>query len=327
MLDKRQGLGFNSLMKFRTNLKYQLSGILKKVNLEKLLFRIFRLINEKSYIFATYDIFYSCASQPSLLREKRPNGIIVQGPIVPGKTLEICSYYSKDHPETKVVLSSWDDEDVKAFAEIKAKNFSIVLSKKPDVSGVANVNLQIVSSSAGIKELAEYGCTHILKTRTDTLLSNQNLINYLEHRLGQGSYNSLLFSSFNSFLFRLYSPSDQVVYGSVENLTHYFDKPFDLPQDSSQFAEKLLFINYLRQFDFDCQENLKQSLVALRDFAVIADHHHLGQIWNKGSYSSLAYRWRGTSFPNKMSQIESWHWDIMQTDLNYFEKSLQSLDL
>ena len=87
-----------------------------------------------------------------------------------------------------------------------------------------------------------------------------------------------------------------------------------------------MFKNYLKLNGYETHEEITNYLIALRDYAVIADHEQLGQIWNKGAYTALNYRWRGEKFPNRMTQLSSWHWEMLQNELLYFEKLDDSLD-
>ena len=91
------------------------------------------------------------------------------------------------------------------------------------------------------------------------------------------------------------------------------NKGIDMP-------EKYLFTKYIESHGHKTLETLENYFVALRDFSVIADHEQLGQIWNKGAYTALNYRWRGEKFPNPMTQITSWHWELLQSDFSYLEK-------
>ena len=294
----------------------------------KFLHRLFRLSSEKLNLFATYDIveLNHGANEVPLIKDHARVGIVIQGPIIPRTTLEICAFYKKIYPQVRIVLSTWEDEDTDPFKELKGERFEVIQSAKPKAPGPSNINLQIASTIAGINRLRDQGCNYILKTRTDTLLGNSSFLNYLMWMHSKGKQNALVFSSFNSFLFRFFSPSDQVMFGDVTDIARFWS--IDLVPDDQEidFPEGYLFKNYLELNGYETHEELTNYLIALRDYTVIADHEQLGQIWNKGAYTALNYRWRGEKFPNRMTQLSSWHWEMLQDELSYFEKLSNSLD-
>jgi hypothetical protein len=289
---------------------------------------LFRLSSEKLNLFATYDIveLHHEANEVPLIKDHARVGIVIQGQIIPRTTLEICTFYKKIYPQVRIVLSTWEGEDTDPFKGLEDELFAIIQSVKPNAPGPSNINMQITSAIAGINQLRDQGCSHILKTRTDMLLGNSSFLNYLIWMHSKGKRHALVFSSFNSFLFRLFSPTDQVMFGEATDIAQFWS--IDLvPNDKEiDFPEKYLFIKYLESYGYKTHDELNNYLTALRDYTVIADHEQLGQIWNKGAYTALNYRWRGEKFPNHMTQLSSWHWEMLQDELSYFEKLNDSLD-
>lgn len=294
----------------------------------KILHKLFHFCSENLNLFATFDIRELSTQENAItpIKDTLKVGIVIQGPIIPRTTLEICTFYKKIYPNVPIVLSTWEGEDVTPFQFLVDPNFSIIKSVKPQVPGTSNVNFQIKSTIAGIKNLADKGCTHLLKTRTDILLGNPDFINYLIWMHSKGKKNALVVSSFNSFIFRLFSPSDQVMFGQASNLEEFWSIDLVLENQNLDFPEKYLFQNYIKIHGYETKEELNNYLIALRDYTVIADHEQLGQIWNKGVYTSLGYRWRGENFPNRMIQLSAWHWEMLQDDLSYFEELNDSLE-
>jgi hypothetical protein len=141
----------------------------------------------------------------------------------------------------------------------------------------------------------------------------------------KGTEKAIVFSSFNSFIFRLFSVTDQIMFGSTSNMRKYWDVELPSTGTSVDFPEKFLFKRYLKLQGFDCVETLESYLDALRRFTVIADHEQLGQIWNKGAYTDLSYRWRGSSFPHAMSQLTTWMWELINNDDTYIKRLYENL--
>jgi len=294
----------------------------------KFLHNLFHISSEKLNLFATYDIVelpHQGYVVPPI-KDLAKVGIVIQGPIIPRTTLEICMFYKKIYPQVRIVLSTWESENTEPFQGFLDERFAVIQSVKPKAPGPSNINLQIASTIAGINQLRDQGCNYILKTRTDTLLGNSSFLNYLIWMHSKGKQNALVFSSFNSFLFRFFSPSDQVMFGDVTDIARFWS--IDLVPDDQEidFPEGYLFKNYLELNGYETREELTNYLIALRDYAVIADHEQLGQIWNKGAYTALNYRWRGEKFPNRMTQLSTWHWEMLQDEFNYFEELNDSLD-
>jgi hypothetical protein len=301
------------LLKERNNLK---------TILMKFLHKLFHWSSEKLNLFMAFDILdvSSPGHHVSLLRDNLNIGIVIQGPIFPRATIEICKFYKKIYPDVYVVLSTWEGENTSEIEDLCDSRFIVIKSKKPDSPGQQNINMQIASSKAGIKHLVNFECTHILKTRTDILLGNSSFLNYLVWMHSKGKQNSLVFSSFGSCLFRLFSPTDQVVFGAAPDMERFWAIDLIPANQGIDMPEKYLFTKYIESHGHKTLETLDNYFVALRDFSVIADHEQLGQIWNKGAYTALNYRWRGEKFPNPMTQITSWHWELLQKDFSYLKK-------
>ena len=171
----------------------------------KFLHKLFHLSSEKLNLFATYDIIElpRQAYVVPPIKDLAKVGIVIQGPIIPRTTLEICMFYKKIYPQVRIVLSTWESEDTEPFQRFQDERFAVIKSIKPDVSGSKNINLQISSSIAGINHLKDQGCSYILKTRTDILLGNSSFLNYLLWMHSKGKPHALVFSSFNSFSIEL----------------------------------------------------------------------------------------------------------------------------
>jgi hypothetical protein len=287
----------------------------------RFLHRFFDSASTSRNLIATYDIVD--VSKQGHLMQIRPDesiGVVIQGPIFKQLTFKMCDYLIKTYPKVKVVLSTWENEDISEFKTLLGKNFEICQSKKPSNSGPSNINLQILSTVTGINALSKFECTHILKTRTDVFLGNPQFLNYLSWMKRKGEPRSIVFSSFNSFLFRLYSPTDQVMFGTTADMTRYWSIDLVDQQEFVDFPEKYLFQKYLKSNGFDASETFSSYLTSLRKFAVIADHEQLGQVWNKGVFTSLSYRWRGNTFPNFMSPISAWLWESIKNENPYLQE-------
>ena len=80
--------------------------------------------------------------------------IIMQGPIIKDNdfTINTLSLYKKIFRKHSIILSTWDDESSLNIDRIKSLGIEVILNKKPDYAGIANINFQIVSTSSESQE-------------------------------------------------------------------------------------------------------------------------------------------------------------------------------
>jgi hypothetical protein len=300
--------------------------VLARLFTRGILHRLFKSASVSRNLLATFDVIEFAHQTPiQTLLPGEKIGIVVQGPINKEFTHNICTFIINTYPNIRVVVSTWEDEDTTGLDSLHVQNLKIIKSPKPKANGPSNINLQIVSTISGIKFLEKIGCTHILKIRSDTFLGNPQFINYLIWMLNRGKSHALVFSSFNSFLFRLYSVTDQIMFGNTKNMLLYWNIELNSTANSVDFPEKFLFKRYLKLHDFDPAETFDSYLKALSEFTVIADHEQLGQVWNKGTYTALGYRWRGSTFPHSMSPLTTWLWEVIKKDDSYIRDLYQQL--
>jgi hypothetical protein len=171
-------------------------------------------------------------------------GIVIQGP---------TNYYKKIVPLYKetpnVVWSTWEDEPIENINFIK-QYLPVILTPKPNFSGCLNINLQTISTIAGVKYLQEKGITEILKTRGDIIITNLNIfLNLLKGKeiaflaiAKEGARTDLYYE----LIYPHYShdyPVDLVLYGSSENVSNAFD--FTIEEYIPIPPEALIAYNFL----------------------------------------------------------------------------------
>jgi hypothetical protein len=310
----------------RQLIRWPIRFVLGKAFRPNFLHRFFDSGTSALNLISTYDIL-DVSKQENLtqINSDESIGVVIQGPIVKNFTFKMCSYLIKTYPKVKMVLSTWEDEDVSEFHKLLGENFEISQSRRPLSSGPSNINLQILSTIAGINRLSKFECTHILKTRTDVFLGNPQFLNYLSWMKRKGDSQAIVFSSFNSFLFRLYSPTDQVMFGTAADIARYWSIDLVDQEEIVDIPERYLFQKYLKSNGFEAIESFSSYLASLKKFAVIADHEQLGQVWNKGVFTSLSFRWRGSSFPHLMSPLSAWLWDSIKNDDPYIQELYEKI--
>lgn len=137
-----------------------------------------------------------------------------------------------------VVLSTWKEDRAKC----PAGDYELILNERPKIGGATNRNLQRYTTARGIDVLAGFGCTHVLKWRTDMLptrLDTVELLRLCSHgadnefggRIVTGCFRHLSVSPdwFSSF-------PDQYSFSTLEAARHLwsdedfsYDRMFNMP--------------------------------------------------------------------------------------------------
>jgi len=94
-------------------------------------------------------------------------GILLQGRVTEW-TPYIIEEYQTNFPESQILLSTWETENVEVI------NCDVIKSKAPEIAGKqrSTVNFQIVGTQAGLKKI---NADVILKCRTDQFIHNRNI--------------------------------------------------------------------------------------------------------------------------------------------------------
>ena len=156
--------------------------------------------------------------------------ILMQGPLVHKNdfTLETLSFYRSVFPNVKIILSTWDSECSLTCKKIEKTGVDILTSELPQITGISNVNLQLISTNAAINYLGDEN-QYILKTRTDhRIYSSDNWLAYLRKKCemsipGQGLEKKLLICNLNMFQSRKYVVSDMFMFGKNKDMKCFWD--------------------------------------------------------------------------------------------------------
>ena len=300
---------------------------------------------------------YSLSSQPNLkpltdhkfsLLDYSDLLILMQGPIddLVGVTKTI-GHYQASFKNVKIVLSSWTSESTDKDDKLKKiilsscgfpENVYLLFEEKPLNPGIANINFQIRSTQNGLASASELGSPWILKCRTDQVLTNHNTISYLRELNSRHGVNGrgderIVCLSKNSFLFRPYSVSDMVQYGSISALKRFWNVPLDqrFPSDPisqgstsavewsrHRLAEVYLTTHYFEAYGEKLDFTLKQHFEFLQHYFVVGDSDACGMIWPK--YTSNSLNWSKGYFPHTTYEISHQDWLNLPFFLNSVEK-------
>ena len=255
-------------------------------------------------------------------------GILIQGPVNNignqlGKTVEL---YREMWPGAHVIVSTWKSSDPGIVKNLKTLGAEVVLSDEPDRPGPSNANYQVTSTLAGIRKLQDLGASSCLKTRVDQVLHNSRSLNLLR-TLSNDYEDRLITTDFNSFLFRLFSANDQLMFGKTSLLEEFWiaSKDLEWQSDASSPIEAKLLQKFLRARGIAKSQNIVDSLETYRDFYYFVDFEDLDLFWHKGTYRDLRARFPQVVYPSSYSFIRSYDWRMLNKDLGPYVQDYESL--
>lgn len=242
--------------------------------------------------------------------------IVIQGPIieVDSFTLETVKLYKKHFPNAFLILSTWSDQKPSLATLFETLGIHVLLNAKPDYAGVSNINLQIVSSKAGVKKARELGAEYVLKTRTDQRMYALNIEEYLYNIIQLFPVNAngckqdkrIVGMSMNTFKYRLYGLSDMLLYGHIDDMIMYWDVELDNRRFSNnemqiamvsprsfvhwRVCEVYLATEFLMKIGRNLEWSLKDSWRVFADHFCVVDKELLDLYWCKYGFSE--FRWK-----------------------------------
>ncbi len=121
-------------------------------------------------------------AQQELSAVQKRTAIIMQGPLVKEQnfTLETVKCYKKLFPGAAVIVSTWDTEDAELLQTLRnQENCRVVTLALPKHSGILNLNYQVASTMAGIRQAVELSKEYVFKTRSDHRFLKPGLLDYM----------------------------------------------------------------------------------------------------------------------------------------------------
>ncbi len=233
--------------------------------------------------------------------------IIIQGSLkgVSKFTSETIKLYCKIFKNSKIILSTWEDEIDKNFYEYFKDKVEIILNKKPK-NILYNTDLQIISTNKALKIARLNNCKYVLKTRTDCRVYNKNSINHLKNLLKlfpinkkYENLNSRIIScSVDTRKYRVYGLSDIFLFSEINNLEIYFNEENYINSLERYFGKYPCIINetavineiflcarFLKKINIDLNWELKHWWQICGEIFCIVDPSDLDFFWYK-------YEWK-----------------------------------
>jgi len=266
----------------------------------------------------------------------KKNGIIIQGNI--GKNYEFLKetlkFYKKIFPDNTVIVSTWENEDVIKLKKLEEKNIKIIINKLPTSKSPGNTDLQIITTSSGLRLADKLGLEFCLKQRADIRIYKNDLLLYMEAliknyplKIKTQYKNRIISTSLNTLKYRLFSLSDFLLYGNTKDLLIYFNElSYKKSLLKYEFGSEPCFIEGtpIQAEIFLCARYLSNDLgkvtfdldfwwQSLKDYFCIVDSNSIDFIWAKYDYD-IEHRFY-KSYSNQFSRcIEFSDWLILYND-------------
>src|SRR3989338_773891 len=257
-------------------------------------------------------------------RDYSDYAIILQGPIRTADrfTLESIYLYQKHFPGAFIVLSTWEGEDVASVQAARNAGIEVLLNKKPPVPGLVNVNMQLVTSRAGVASARDHGKSFAVKTRTDQRFYSPFALSYMSNLVKEfpaarphtGRIGGI---SANSILHKLYQFPDLLIFGHTADVLQYFSaEPVDndaklsfLDPKRPFTAECYLCSEYAKKIGYTLKYTREDFLTFVAEQCIIADTSALDWFWFKtGSHYRRFFQARRGMYTDRKYHIDFSDW-------------------
>lgn len=233
--------------------------------------------------------------------------IIIQGNIGQyfNYLIETIKIYKKIFPSTTLIVSTWDDEDETKLKKLNSLEILIIKNKKPNDAGWGNINLQLISTKAGLDLAKSKNINYCIKTRADCRIHKNDILPFLKSLIlqfpiksGTNSSSRIIASSLITCKYKIYGTTDIFLFGKTEDLLIYFDdtsfeeslKIYDfgrfppLINGSPIVGETFLCARYLKKIGIKLDWTLDHWWECLRDYFCIIDTESIDLFWYKTDY-------------------------------------------
>lgn len=225
---------------------------------------------------------------------------VLQGPIAEENdfTVETVALYRKIFPTVLVIVSTWQDSRRSVVERLRARGAVVVQSEKPVDAGPGNINLQIVSTRAGLEVAKAQGADYMLKTRTDIRIYAADFLIHacdLFDLFPLGEVANLVqkrrllsISAGNKYLLNFVP--DLNMFGHIGDMEKYWSAKEDMRgeapvlrkiQDMAKYglSEAYLFNNYCTRLGLQNDFSLKGYWSILRDYFIVMDLFSADVYW------------------------------------------------
>jgi len=241
------------------------------------------------------------------LKDMPKCAIVIQGPVMHKSdfTLETIRMYRKMFPNVQVILSTWEGEDEETMEKIREEGAEVVISKSPGYGGPGNTNMQLASSSAGIKFAREMGFEYVLKQRTDVRMYNPRAIEFMLNLLkhfppSERSGQRARLIATGSALYQPYQYGE-FLFGAIEDMDVYYVCP--LIKEGQEFENYVVEVyiptEFLKKKGWNLEWTIDHGRQIMRECFIVLDWSMLDKITYK------YFQFRYWEYQNQRSYTES----------------------
>jgi len=277
---------------------------------------------------------YKYLERSKNIKLKKANwAIIIQGPVLNSKHLKYLlnnlNVLRDNFPKARVIISTYEQYESLIYKIPKSFYDELILIDENKFS--SNFERQVASTHFGINAARKYKIKFILKMRTDQIMYHPGSLDIFEAMIktyknsaGKGK-NSLVASSYNSWLYRPFGVSEMLMAGYFNDMKKYweyddqirnfklkFDKPPKWLTGNNFYYESFLAVKYLARNNFKFTSDFfKDTVEMYREYFIIVDSMMINQNWFKRNPV-----WSGNSIvksgynlpPNSLIEISHADW-------------------
>lgn len=249
------------------------------------------------------------------LSRKKPadsdSAILVQGPLLPGITEMVVKYYACRYPNDWLIVSTWSDSPQDLIERIRPFCDRLLCGRPLAMPGIGNRNRQIVSTRAGVAEALQLGLSKIMKTRTDTLATADDILRKtiaLQNAFSaktchaHGLSNRIVTIERYTMRYIPYRVSDILLFGDVKDMARFWETPLDNREIDStswtemtfrrcsqerQATEIYLAGHFLENVGWRLKHTLEDYWAALRDIFIVTDERWFGHFFPRYDIATL----------------------------------------
>jgi hypothetical protein len=169
--------------------------------------------------------------------------------IIQGKTIcDNIQRLKEDWKDFQIIFSTWESDPIYCYDS----NDVVIYNTIPEVVGVANINLQKVSSLNGFIRAKELGFERVIKWRYDLFpINTKMLVNFFD----EDSLNFLTFHNHHEGYL-----VDYFAEGDVDKMISLFDVDIWVNYPEQAFIKKVFELGYDKNINF-ILKNLKENKV------------------------------------------------------------------
>lgn len=228
-------------------------------------------------------------------------GILLQGPIIAEDnfTLQTVKQYKYIYPNVIIIVSTAVDSDQFLIKDIEDAGVNVITYQIPEFKGISNVNMQILSTMAGLRFLKEKGVKYMLKGRTDQRCSKQvDFLSFMRNLQTVFPVHDavikerLIIISTNAFSTRFYPITDMFMFGRIVDMELYWNMPLDTAVEYDKdpdwvtfmkynVAEGYLVNNFFKKINFIPNWTSEDSEYFLSKYFCIIDQEQVDLYWLK----------------------------------------------